>query len=117
MVTACVYPVNGGYGDHHQLAPKVMEARKMTLELLLSNHKKDCLSCVRSTNCELQTLCHEYGVDEHRFGGVAHRARDGRILALLSIRDNNKCILCRRCVAACQEHAGHRRHRRERPRL
>ena len=68
MVTACVYPVNEGM-EITTNSPRIMEARKMNLELLLSNHKKDCLSCVRSTTCELQALCNEYGVDEHHFGG------------------------------------------------
>ena len=77
MVTACVYPVNEGM-EITTNSPRIMEARKMNLELLLSNHKKDCLSCVRSTTCELQALCNEYGVDERR----AHRAQDRRILAL-----------------------------------
>ena len=71
----------------------------MNLELLLSNHNQDCLSCVRSTNCELQTLCREYGVDSSRFTGTVNTyAIDDKTPI---IRDNNKCILCRRCVATC----------------
>ena len=68
LVASCVYPVNEGM-EITTNSPRIMEARKMNLELLLSNHKKDCLSCVRSTTCELQALCNEYGVDEHHFGG------------------------------------------------
>ena len=76
----------------------------MNLELLLSNHEKKCLSCVRSTNCELQTLCREYGVDQSRFEGVVnHYEVDDKSPI---IRDNNKCILCRRCVATCAKVQG-----------
>ncbi|MBQ9428060.1 MAG: iron hydrogenase small subunit [Clostridia bacterium] len=98
-VTACVYPVNEGM-EITTNSPAIMQARKMNLQLLLSNHKKDCLSCVRSTTCELQKLCNEYNVDEHYFGGerTEHVVDDKSPI----IRDNDKCILCRRCVAACK---------------
>ena len=74
----------------------------MTLELILSTHDRKCLSCVRSGTCELQQLCKEFGVDdEGRFDGAnpVHEYDDS---AIHMIRDNGKCILCRRCVAACQ---------------
>ena len=100
LVTACVYPVNEGM-EITTNSPRIMETRKMNLQLLLSNHKKDCLSCVRSTTCELQALCNEYGVDEHYFGGACNEyAIDDSSPAI--VRDNSKCILCRRCVAACK---------------
>ena len=100
LVTSCVYPVNEGM-EIATNTPKIIAARKMNLELLLSAHEKKCLSCVRSTNCELQTLCQEYGVEESHFGGVREqKALDDSGTSI--IRDNNKCILCRRCVAACQ---------------
>ena len=98
MVTACVYPCTDGM-EIKTTSPKITASRKMNLELLLSNHNQDCLSCVRSTNCELQTLCREYGVDSSRFGGAVNQyAIDDKTPI---IRDNNKCILCRRCVATC----------------
>lgn len=101
MVTACVYPVSEGMEVLTNTA-KVHKARKTTLELMLSTHDKNCLSCVRSTNCELQKLCLEYGVDSHAFDGFKpHYELDDSTPHL--IRDNNKCILCRRCVAACEE--------------
>ena len=62
MVTACVYPCTEGMQIKTN-TPKIVASRKMNLELLLSNHDKKCLSCVRSTNCELQTLCREYGAE------------------------------------------------------
>ena len=68
---------------------------------MLSAHEKKCLSCIRSTTCELQKLCNEYNVDEDYFGGVKNEyPLDTSSVSI--IRDNNKCILCRRCVAACQ---------------
>ena len=99
-VAACVYPVNEGM-EVTTNSEKIIEARKTTLELLLSNHKKECLSCVRSENCELQKLCKEYGVaDSHRFEGeMTHYEPD--VSAAHMVRDNEKCILCRRCSATC----------------
>ena len=98
MVTACVYPCTDGMAIKTN-TPKITASRKMNLELLLSNHDQKCLSCVRSTNCELQTLCREYGVDQSRFNGtVTKYAIDDKSPI---IRDNNKCVLCRRCVATC----------------
>ena len=68
MVTACVYPVAEGM-EIQTNSEKVRKARKTTLELILSTHDKKCLSCPRSTDCELQKLCLEYGVDEDAFDG------------------------------------------------
>jgi len=101
LVTACVYPVTEGM-EIQTNTPKVRAARKTTLELILSTHDKNCLSCVRSTNCELQKLCLEYGVDSNAFGGFKPVYELDYSTPHL-VRDNNKCILCRRCVAACNE--------------
>ncbi|MBQ2135899.1 MAG: iron hydrogenase small subunit [Clostridia bacterium] len=101
IVTACVYPVTEGM-EVLTNTEKVQKARKTTLELILSTHDKKCLSCVRSTNCELQKLCLEYGVDEGAFAGFKPVYELDNSTPHL-VRDNNKCILCRRCVAACQE--------------
>ena len=99
MVTACVYPVTEGMSILTD-TPKIHAARKTNLELVLSNHDKRCLSCVRSTTCELQKLCNEYGVDEDAFKGAKNHYEVDTSSPI--IRDNNKCILCRRCVAACK---------------
>lgn len=100
LVTACVYPVNEGM-EIITNSEKVMASRRTNLELILSTHDQNCLSCVRSTDCELQKLCRDYGVDGHRFtGDQEHYDIDDS--APHMIRDNNKCILCRRCVAACK---------------
>ncbi len=101
LVTACVYPVNEGM-EIVTNSPAIMAARKQNLELLLSAHDKKCLSCVRSTNCELQKLCRDYGVDSDAMGGRKNEyAIENSGLSI--VRDNNKCILCRRCVAACKQ--------------
>ena len=99
LVTACVYPVNEGM-EITTDSPAIRNTRKMNLQLLLSNHEKKCLSCIRSTSCELQKLCQEYGVDEDYYSGAKNEyPLDTSSLSI--IRDNNKCILSRRCVAAC----------------
>ncbi len=103
MVTACVYPTSEGM-EILTNTPKINKSRKTNLELLLSNHDRKCLSCVRSTTCELQKLCLEYGVDETRFSGVKNHYEIDTSTPI--IRDNNKCILCRRCVAACKNVQG-----------
>ena len=100
LVTACVYPVNDGM-EIVTNSEKVQAARRTNLELLLSTHDQDCLSCVRSTGCELQKLCRDYGVDGKRFTGERERYEIDDSAPHM-IRDNNKCILCRRCVAACK---------------
>ncbi|MBQ8076748.1 MAG: iron hydrogenase small subunit [Eubacterium sp.] len=101
QVTACVYPVSEGM-EVLTNTDKIQKARRTTLELILSTHEKKCLSCSRSTNCELQKLCNEYGVEESSFeGDKPHYDLDTSTAHL--VRDNNKCILCRRCVAACKQ--------------
>lgn len=105
LVTACVYPINEGM-EVWTNTPKVLESRKKTLQLLLSNHRKECLSCVRSGNCELQQLCRDLGVtDEHKYDGEM-LASEIDTSAAHMIRDNSKCILCRRCVAVCEKVQG-----------
>ncbi len=85
--------------------PKVKKSRKTTIELLLSNHEKKCLSCVRNGNCELSKLSQEYGCDPVAYEGATKKYvldDDNPYL----VRDNNKCILCRRCVAVCNKVQG-----------
>ena len=102
LVTACVFPVAEGM-EIYTNTEKVRHSRKMTLELILSTHDRKCLSCVRSGTCELQKLCKEFGVeDEGRFDGeiIKYNFDDS---AAHMVRDNNKCIVCRRCIAACDQ--------------
>ena len=103
MVTACVYPATEGM-EILTNTPKINKSRKTNLELLLSNHDRKCLSCVRSTTCELQKLCLEYGVDETNFAGAKNKYKIDDATPI--VRDNNKCILCRRCVAVCKHVQG-----------
>ena len=102
LVAACVHPISEGM-EVQTNTPKLLDSRRRTLELLLSNHDKKCLSCVRSGQCELQQLCQELGVtDEHYFEGeMGHYELDES--AVHMIRDDNKCILCRRCTAVCEK--------------
>lgn len=104
LVAACVYPVNEGM-EVETNTERIRRDRKTTLELILSNHERKCLSCVRSTDCELQALCRTYGVEESSFDGIKTERRIDDS-AVHMIRDNNKCILCRRCVAACDKLQG-----------
>ena len=102
LVAACVHPISEGM-EIWTNTPKVLESRRRTLQLILSNHDRKCLSCVRSGNCELQQLAHELGVaDEGYFDGVKNEYPLD-LTAVHMIRDNNKCILCRRCSAVCEK--------------
>ncbi len=101
LVTACVYPVNEGM-EVYTNTEKVRKARKTVLELTLSNHDKKCLTCTRNQNCELQKLCDDLGVKDIAFEGeITQHEVDA--LSPSIVRDNNKCILCRRCVAVCKK--------------
>ena len=104
LVASCVYPVSEGM-EVTTNSQKVIEARKTTVELILSDHDKNCLSCVRNQNCELQRLSEELGCDAKRFGGAVNTF-DIDATTPYIVRDNNKCILCRRCVAACKNYQG-----------
>ncbi len=102
LVAACVFPIERDGTEIFTNSERVRKARKTTLELILSTHERKCLSCIRSGNCELQKLCKEYGVDdEGKFDGDKP-LYELDFSAAHMVRDNNKCILCRRCVAACE---------------
>ncbi len=104
LAAACVYPVNEGM-EVYTNTPKIRQTRKTNLELVVSAHKKKCLTCIRSTSCELQKLCNEYGVDEDHFQGNNNSYPIDDTTPYI-VRDNEKCILCRRCVAACKNMQG-----------
>ncbi len=105
LVTACVYPVNEGM-EVFTNTPKVIASRRKNLQLLLSNHDRKCLSCVRSGNCELQQLCREYNIEDEAFYDGERPVYPLDDSAVHMIRDNNKCILCRRCSAMCEKVQG-----------
>ncbi len=105
LVAACVYPVTEGM-EVLTNSPKVLESRKKTVELILSTHDKKCLSCVRSGNCELQKLANDLGVENSDTFAGEMKEYDVDDSAVHMYRDNNKCILCRRCVAVCGKTQG-----------
>lgn len=100
FATSCIQTVEDGMVVHTH-TPNVLEARHVILDLIISNHAKDCLTCTRSGNCELQTLAVKFNVLKVEFPGemTKHKIDD---LSPSIVRDFNKCILCRRCVAACK---------------
>jgi NADP-reducing hydrogenase subunit HndD len=104
LPASCVTEVAQGM-EIETHSPAVIEARKTILELLLANHPLDCLSCDKAGECQLQEYCYEYGVKQSGFEGEKHDydLDDSNPYIL---RDNNKCILCGRCVRACDELSG-----------
>jgi len=82
---------------------RILSIRKMIIELLLANHPQECLSCIRSTNCELQTLAIDFGIRESCFRHDAADHRPPVIESETLVRDMNKCVKCGRCVEVCQE--------------
>lgn len=106
LVASCVYPINEGM-EVWTNTPKVLDSRKKTLQLILSTHRRECLSCVRSGNCELQQLSRELKVDdETKYEGAMPEKCMLDETAAHMIRDNSKCILCRRCTAVCENVQG-----------
>lgn len=101
LVASCVYPIREGI-EIITNSKRVIESRKKTIELILSNHRMDCLSCVRSGNCELLNLARSLGVDDTKYQGEKTPANLDTSAVHL-IRDNSKCVLCRRCVAVCSK--------------
>lgn len=105
LVASCVYPINEGM-EVFTNTPTVLESRKQTLQLILSTHKRTCLSCVRSGDCELQRLCAELKVDDEGYYDGSRNRYEIDDSAAHMYRDNNKCILCRRCSAVCDKVQG-----------
>jgi len=100
LQASCVYPVSEGLVINTQ-TPAVREARKVTLELILSNHDRKCLTCVRSNNCELQKLALDLNIRDIRFDGDSTEMPLDEFSPSI-VRDPNKCVLCRRCVSMCK---------------
>lgn len=105
IVASCVYPVSEGM-EVLTNSPKVLDSRKKTLQLILSNHERKCLSCVRSNNCELKKLARDLGVDDEALYDGERNEYEIDYSAAHMYRDNNKCILCRRCTAVCEKVQG-----------
>ena len=101
FATSCIQKVAEGMVVHTN-TPAIVEARKTVLDLILSNHKIDCLKCVRSGNCELQKVSKQLNVQDIEFEGeMKHQDIDD--LSPSIVRDPDKCILCGRCVATCKK--------------
>ena len=100
FATSCVQKVEEGMVVHTN-TPSVMDARRTILELILSNHDRKCLTCVRSGNCELQALAQKFNITDIEFEGVREEHEiDDKSPSI--VRDFNKCVLCRRCVGMCK---------------
>lgn len=99
LQAACAAPATEGMVVKTR-TPKVVEARKTILELILSNHPQDCLNCARNLNCELQTLAEEYFIRELPFE-LMTKGYELDYSTPSIVRDQNKCIMCRRCIEAC----------------
>ena len=100
FATSCIQKVEEGMVVHTH-TPAVMEARRMVLDLIISNHAKDCLTCTRNGNCELQALAIKFNVLNIEYEGERTKHKvDDKSPAI--VRDFNKCVLCRRCVGACK---------------
>ncbi len=104
LQASCVLPASEGL-EIKTKSPKVLDARRAVLELILSDHDRACLTCKRSQNCELQLLSRELDVTEIAFEGERSEKKPDDWSPSI-VRDNNKCILCRRCVAACEHTQG-----------
>nr|WP_330219187.1 NADH-dependent [FeFe] hydrogenase, group A6 [Moorella mulderi] len=104
LMASCVAPVAEGMVVKTN-SPRVRMARRLNVELLLSNHKMECPTCIRNLNCELQSLAQELGIRQVRFEGKkSEYPIDDSTPAI--IREPDKCILCRRCVAVCEKVQG-----------
>ena len=102
LMASCVYPVSEGM-EVQTNTPKVRHSRQLSLELILSNHRMDCLTCARNAHCELRELAAEFQIDAVRYANDLMVPQiEGSALHL--VRDNSKCILCRRCTAACRKY-------------
>ena len=100
FATSCIQKVEEGMVVHTH-TPNVLEARHVILDLIISNHKVDCLTCTRSGNCELQQLARKFNVTQIEFDGEKSQHKIDELSPSI-VRDFNKCILCRRCIATCK---------------
>ena len=100
-IAACTLPATNCMNVRTN-TPAVLEARRNTLELILSNHDRECTTCVRSQNCELQSLAKELNITKIDYMGE-NIAYELDTSSKCIVRDPNKCVLCRRCIATCTQ--------------
>jgi NADP-reducing hydrogenase subunit HndD len=100
-VPSCVTVISPGMEIRTE-SPEVTESRRQTLDLICLNHRMDCEYCSRYSDCELHALCRQYGIDEREYNPYAMEPKLDESAAHL-VRDTSKCVLCRRCIAACRE--------------
>jgi NADH-quinone oxidoreductase subunit G len=101
LAPSCATPVAEGMRVTTN-SKRVLSARRTLLELMLSDHPFDCLICAKSTNCELQRLAYEFGINQERFKWETNEFAVDKSSKALK-RDPNKCIMCRRCETMCSE--------------
>lgn len=104
FATSCIQKVEEGMVVHTS-TPAVIEARRVVLDLIISNHDRECLTCTRNGNCELQKLAVEFNVQKIEYAGERNRHEIDEISPSI-VRDFNKCILCRRCISTCKKVQG-----------
>ena len=104
LVASCVYPINEGM-EIKISTPKAIEARRFSVELLLSNHSKDCQQCDKNGNCELLHVAKITGARDNKFVGAQTPVTVDQLTPSI-VRDTSKCVLCGRCVARCKEAHG-----------
>lgn len=100
FATSCIQKVEEGMVIKTH-TPEIIEARHVMLDLIISNHDKDCLTCTRMGNCELQALASKFGIQTIEYKGE-RKEHEIDNLSPSIVKDPNKCILCRRCVAVCK---------------
>jgi len=105
LTASCAFPITSPIKVNTS-SPRIRNARRHTIELLLSEHCGDCYSCKRNGNCELQKLAEEYAVDSYRFGHPTEKQCPIDMSSVAIVRDMDKCIQCGRCVRACDELQG-----------
>ncbi len=100
LQASCAFPITAPI-KIKTATPMVRKARKHIIDLLLSEHYGECYSCIRNSNCELQTLAKEYGVDHYNFGHIEKPKYKIDTSSFSVIRDMDKCVLCKRCIRTC----------------
>ena len=100
LQASCAFPITSPM-KIKTTTPMVRKARRHIIDLMLSEHYGECYSCVRNSNCELQALAKEYGVDQYTFGHIQESKHEIDNSSFSIVRDMDKCVLCKRCIRTC----------------